>query len=141
MCRQINGTDGGVSEHLVGEKGIASGLQPKDRQVFPEGCPEYPHDKERDYVQEHIDLLHGILKGKPVNEAQSVATSTAIAILGRTAAYTGKKIEWKHMMDPDPKVHKPEIYNLTLSPTADDFEKGTVKAPPDEVFPLPGKPA
>ncbi|MBI4602805.1 MAG: Gfo/Idh/MocA family oxidoreductase [Planctomycetes bacterium] len=140
MCRQVNGTDGGVYEHLVGEKGIARGLKPKDGQVFPQGCPEYPHDREKDYVQEHIDLLHGITKGAYVNEAEQVATSTAIAVMGRISAYTGKRIEWKHMMDPDPKVHKPEVYGLTMRPTAADFETGEVKAPPDDVVPLPGQP-
>jgi predicted dehydrogenase len=138
MCRQISGTDGGVSEHFVGEKGIARDLKPKDTQVFPQGCPEYPHPEERDYVQEHIDLLHGITKGVYINEAEQVAISTAIAVMGRIAAYTGKRIEWKHMMDPDPKVHKPEIYDLTLSPTAADFETGKVTAPEDGDFALPG---
>jgi predicted dehydrogenase len=135
MCRQINGTDGGVYEHLVGETGVARGLQPKDKNVFPEGCPV----EGGDYVQEHIDLLFGILKGKPLNEAQNVATSTATAIMGRMSAYTGKRIEWKHILDPD--GGKPDLYNFTMTPTAMDFEKGTVKAPPDDVFPLPGQPA
>ena len=134
MCRQINDTDGGVYEHLVGETGIARDLRPNDAQVFPPGCPV----EGGDYVQEHIDLLWGILKGAPVNEAENVATSTATAIMGRIAAYTGKKIEWKHIMDPD--GGRPDLYNLTLVPTALDFEKGTVKAPPDDVYPLPGKP-
>jgi len=137
MCRQINGTDGGVTEHLVGERGVARGLKPKDPKVFPDGCPESGND----YVQEHIDLLWSILKGQPINEAHNVATSTATAIMGRIAAYTGKKIEWKHLMDPDPKVHRPELFGLTLSPTALDFEKGTVKAPEEDVFPRPGSPS
>jgi myo-inositol 2-dehydrogenase/D-chiro-inositol 1-dehydrogenase len=139
MCRQIDGTGGDVSEHLVGEKGVAHGLKPKDTQVFPEGCPEYTQDKERDYVQEHIDLLWHISKGHHINEAHNVATSTAIAIMGRISAYTGKKVHWKEMMEPSPEAHKPEFFNLAMSPSAEDFEKGTVKAPPDDVFPLPGR--
>jgi len=135
MCRQINGTDGGVFEHLVGETGIASigRLKPKDRNVFPEGIPEQGGD----YVQEHIDLLWSIMKGEPINEAYNVATSTATAIMGRISDYTGKRVDWKHLMDPN--GGRPEIYNLTLSPTPEDFEKGSVKAPPDDVFPIPGK--
>jgi predicted dehydrogenase len=138
MCRQLTGTDGGVSEHLVGEKGIARDLKPKDPQVFPAGCPEYPHQQQRDYVQEHIGLLHGITKGAYINEGEQVAISTAIAVMGRISAYTGKKIEWKHMMDPDPGVHKPEIYDLTLRPTAADFESGNVKAPEEGEIAIPG---
>jgi len=67
-----------------------------------------------------------------------VAVSTAIAVMGRISAYTGKRIEWKHMMAPDPKVHKPESYNLTLRPTPEDFETGNVKAPDDGDFAFPG---
>jgi hypothetical protein len=91
-----------------------------------------------DYVQEHIDLQWSIVKGQPINEAYNVATSTATAILGRTSAYTGRKIAWADIMGPD--GGKPELYNLTLKPTAEDFEKGEVEAPPDDVFPRPGRP-
>ena len=35
---------------------------------------------------------------------------------------------------------KPDLYNFTMHPTALDFETGNVKAPPDDVYPLPGKP-
>ena len=31
-------------------------------------------------------------------------------------------------------------YNLTLKPTAEDFEKGTVEIPPENVIPHPGQP-
>jgi len=138
MCRQITGTDGGVREHLVGEKGVARDLKPKDAAVFPAGCPEYPHDRERDYVQEHIGLLHAITQGAYINEAAQVATSTAIAVMGRISAYTGKRVEWKQMMDPNPSVHKSEFYDLTLRPTALDFESGAVEAPAEGDIELPG---
>jgi hypothetical protein len=32
----------------------------------------------------------------------------------------------------------PEIYNLTLKPTAEDFESGKVVAPKDDVIAIPG---
>jgi len=131
MCRQINGTDGGVSEHLVGEKGVAPFLQSKDKAVFAPGCPESGGD----YVQEHIDLLYGILKNDLVNEGRNVAISTGIAVMGRIACYTGKKVDWRQMMEQGGKY-----YNLAMKPSAEDFEKGEVKAPADDVFPLPGQP-
>ncbi|MBN1441663.1 MAG: Gfo/Idh/MocA family oxidoreductase [Planctomycetes bacterium] len=130
MCRQINGTDGGVYEHLVGEKDIAQNKKPSDPQVFPEGCPFDGNP----YVQEHIDLLWGILKEDPINEAYNVATSTMTAIMGRIATYTGKRVEWKDLVEPGGAY-----YDLTLKPTALDFEKGEVVAPPDDVFPIPGR--
>jgi len=131
MCRQINGTDGGVYEHLLGEKGKVPFIGSKDKAVFLEGCPESGGD----YVQEHIDLLYGIQKGKLENEARNVATSTGIAIMGRIACYTGKKVEWSQLMEQGGKY-----YDLTLKPSAEDFERGEVKAPADDVIQLPGQP-
>ena len=84
-------------------------------------------------------MLYYVNKGRPVNQARAVAESTATAIMGRTSAYTGQQVSWKEMME-DPGVN-PKCYNLTLRPTAEDFEKGTVEIPPENVVPAPGQKA
>jgi hypothetical protein len=38
----------------------------------------------------------------------------------------------------DPKAN-PKLYNLMLKPTAEDFDKGTVEIPKENVVPLPGR--
>ena len=123
MCRQINGTDGGVWEDFV--------YSPSDKKVNVPDFPEFGGA----YVQEHVDLLNSIFEGKPLNEARNVAESTLTAIMGRIATYTGKLIKWSDMMENKDS----ELYNLTLKPTAEDFEKGPVTAPPDDVAAIPGK--
>ena len=137
-CRQINGTYGRVSEFFTGTDGATWGSGPgkKDGEKFareiqvPEiTCLESP------YVQEHVDLLDGILKGKPLNEASNVATSTLSGIMGRISAYTGQLIRWKDLAE----NKESPWYNLTLKPTALDFENGDVTAPADDVCPIPGK--
>jgi predicted dehydrogenase len=131
MCRQINGTDGGVQEFFIGTEGQTmggGGLKGKD--VKP---PDFP-DRNA-YVQEHVDLLESILKNEPLNEARNVAESTLTAIMGRIATYTGKLVRWKDLTE---NTGSP-WYNLTLSPTAADFETGEVVAPPDDVVPVPGR--
>jgi len=40
----------------------------------------------------------------------------------------------------DPGIN-PKCYNLTLKPTAEDFEKGTVEIPQENVVPAPGQKA
>jgi predicted dehydrogenase len=133
MCRQINGTDGGVREFFAGTEGETwggGGLKSNKNIKVPD-FPEHGGP----YVQEHVDLLNSIIEGKPLNEARNVAESTLTAIMGRTAAYTGKTIRWSDMME---KEDTP-WYNLTLKPTAEDFEKGPVTAPPDDVAPIPGR--
>ena len=83
----------------------------------------------------HCALIRGILDGKPVNEAAAVAESTMTAIMGRISAYTGQLVRWQDLMT---KEDSP-LYNLTLGPPAEDFEKGDVTAPADDVVAVPGQ--
>ncbi len=54
------------------------------------------------YVQEHIDLQASITgKGPYLNEGIQVAESTFTAIMGRMAAYEGKKLKWEEALNRD----------------------------------------
>ena len=53
------------------------------------------------YVQEHMHLVHAIRTGNYVNEAEQTAISTLTAIMGRTAAYTGRAITWDEIFKSD----------------------------------------
>ncbi len=132
MCRQINGTDGSVREFFRGTQGETwggGGLKAaKDVQV-----PEF--EDRNPYVQEHVNLLRSIMEGNPINEAHNVATSTLTAIMSRISAYTGKLVRWKDVVENESSPY----YNLTLKPTPEDFEKGEVVAPPDEIAAVPGR--
>ena len=47
------------------------------------------------YQAEHDTLFGAIRKGEVVNDGDWMATSTMLAILGRTAAYTGQRVTWE----------------------------------------------
>ncbi len=133
MCRQINGTDGRVSEYFTGTNGTTwgnGGLNMINKKEIT--VPDF--EERNPYVQEHVNLVRGILAGKPINEAKNVAEATLAAIMGRIATYTGKLVRWKDVVE---NANTP-WYNITCSPSAEDFEKGPVKAPADEVAPIPG---
>jgi predicted dehydrogenase len=135
MCRQVNGCDGGVREFFRGTRGETLGggglkLTRKRREIEVPDFPEHGGP----YVQEHVDLLNSILAGKPLNEARNVAESNLTAIMGRISAYTGKLIKWSDLTENKDSPW----YNLTLKPTAEDFEKGEVVAPPDDIAAVPG---
>lgn len=51
------------------------------------------------YQQEHDELFAAIRQGKSINQGEEVANSSMIAILGRMAAYTGKKITWEEALN------------------------------------------
>ncbi|MBX3242539.1 MAG: Gfo/Idh/MocA family oxidoreductase [Chitinophagaceae bacterium] len=63
------------------------------------------------YQAEHDELFAAIRKGKSVNQGIEVANSSMIAILGRMAAYTGKRISWEEALNsteqlgPDPSSY------------------------------------
>jgi len=124
MCRHWNNTPGNVSEALVGTKGRAMSTSGR---CSIDGAEKWRSDPQQrnPYVQEHMDLLESIREGKPLNEAQQIAESTLVAIMGREAAYTGKAISWD------------EILNSNLSLMPEKLELGPLPVRP---IPVPGKP-
>jgi myo-inositol 2-dehydrogenase / D-chiro-inositol 1-dehydrogenase len=135
MCRQVSGCYEKVGEFFVGTEGSAfGGGKIRSDKLSTITIPEFKTHA-NGQVQEHIDLLNSIVKGQPLNEARNVAESTLTAIMGRISCYTGQLVRWSDLTS---NTESP-WYNLKLSPTAMDFEKGTVVAPKDDVFPVPGE--
>ncbi len=135
MCRQINGCYKRVSEFFTGSMGTTWGTGngikkfPKKVTIPKIECVSNP------YVQEHIDLIKGIIDGKPLNEANNVAESTLTAIMGRISAYTGKPVRWRELTD---EMFGSPWYSMKMKPTPEDFENNTVKAPPEKPS-IPGR--
>ena len=111
MCRQIDNCANGTGEIIVGTKGYTNcmntiwNLDGSVKWKF-----EYPKDddgkpgtqlKIPPYVQEHMHLVHAIRTGNYVNDAEYTALSNLTAIMGREAAYTGKKIVWDEIFKSD----------------------------------------
>lgn len=105
MCRQIDGCAEDVSEYVVGSEGYTNcqnTIYDRDGKVvwiYQEEGQEPGKTKTDPYKQEHVDLVTAIRSNKPVNEAENVAKSTLTAIMGRTAAYTGKEVTWDQIME------------------------------------------
>lgn len=134
MCRQIAGTYTRNREVLTGTIGQTFGSGPGKEGFAKEvRLPDIPNVG-NPYVQEHVDLIQSIKDKKPLNEAANVGTSTMTGIMGRISAYSGQLVRWKDLM----VNGQSPWYNLTLTPTALDFETGNVTAPPDDIVPVPG---
>lgn len=105
MCRQIDGCTNDVSEYVVGSEGYTNcknTIYDRDGKVvwmYQEEGLEPGASKVDPYKQEHVDFVTSIRTSKPLNEAENVAKSTLTAILGRTAAYTGKEVTWDQIME------------------------------------------
>jgi len=137
MCRQVSGCWNWVGHDLVYEKGHTNGSNgPVPRKSpWPDDLPV----AKSGHLQEQVNVLYYVLKGKPLEQARAVAESSAAAVLGRISAYTGQLVAWRDMMV-DPKA-KPAIYNETLKPTAEDFETDSVVIPKEGEIAIPGTPA
>src|SRR5262249_30739999 len=92
FCQHIPGADN-VSETVIGTKGKC-----QVNEYMINGERVLQQRDNAPYVQEHTDLVASIKAGKPLNELRQVAESTLTAILGRTAAYTGKVVTWDEML-------------------------------------------
>jgi len=132
QCCQISGNYGRIGEYFRGTEGeVFGGGKVTGKQV---SIPEIKTDNEDSTVQEMVDLIRGVKTDKPLNTTLSVAESTATAVLGRIAAYTGKMVRWRDLM----VDAKSPFYNLQVGPDPRDFERGMVQMPPEGVVPLPG---
>ena len=94
MCRQIDGTQGNVSERVVGTKGMSNcaGI------IEGENAWRYRGKRSNAYVQEHADLIASIRKGQPLNEGKRIAESTLCAIMGRESAYSRQQFKTSWFM-------------------------------------------
>jgi predicted dehydrogenase len=119
MCREIDNCANNTGEFIMGTEGYTNcintiwNLDGSVKWKF-----EYPKDENGNemntikippYVQEHMHLVHAIRTGQYVNEAEATAYSTLTAIMGRTSAYTGKKITWEEIFKSDMDLGPKEI--------------------------------
>jgi len=136
MCRQIDSCANGTGELVMGTRGYTNcqntiwNLDGSVKWKF-----DYPNDENGNpmnqvkippYVQEHMHLVMAIRQNLYVNQAEETALSTLTAIMGRTAAYTGRMVTWDEIFKS----------NMDLGPSKMDL------GPFDMQFevPLPGTP-
>jgi len=111
MCRQINGCANNVSEWIRGTKGQTNCANKifdlAGNQIYEFLYPANAEGKPQridPYRQSHVDLITCIRQNIPVNEAEGIAVSCMVAIMGRVSAYTGKEVTWDEMMNSDMKL-------------------------------------
>ncbi len=130
-ARQIDGCDNNVSESVMGTKGVLytdGGMRIEN--YMGEIIWKYDYEAnpvKNAYDQEHVHLVESIRLNKKINQAEALANSTMVAILGREAAYSGKAITWDEIMASDLR-YGPKEY--AMGPLPDYFEG---------VAPLPGR--
>ena len=125
-CRQQDGCSARVDETVLGSNGQAEVL--RGDIVDRDGKRKWRFKGEQPsmYRVEHEEMFSSIRKGKPINNGEYMCNSTAIALMGRMAGYTGQTVTWDQLMNSTER----------LGPT--EYAWGDV---PTEVVAIPGKTA
>ncbi len=97
--RQTPGCDNENADFIVGTKGtcIING----DR-VMITGENRWRFNKDEDnnmYVNEHVLMYEALRKGQPVYDGDWMCHSTFLGLMGRNAAYTGKRLTWDQIVN------------------------------------------
>jgi len=122
-CRHWANTPNQVKDYILGTKGMAD--------VFGNaitGANKWryrsPKTKKGDMYQiEHDEMFAAIRAGKPINNGEKAASSTLLALMGRTAAYTGQVITPEKILNSKEDLSPPK------------YEFGPLAMPP---VPVPG---
>jgi len=111
-CRQQNNCWRDVNEYVMGTEGRANVFQHAIT-----GKHEWRYDgPQRDmYQNEHDAMFAAIRAGKPINNGEYMCKSTLMALQGRMAAYTGKRITWDQAWNSQ-EVLMPDDVSLDMPP-------------------------
>lgn len=100
-CRQWESCATDVSDYVWGTKGMAN-IQ--EHQITPRDGKKWRYRGEGPddmYQNEHNALFKSIRDGAPINNGEYMCNSTLMAIMGRLAAYSGKVITRKELLESD----------------------------------------
>jgi predicted dehydrogenase len=116
-CRQMAGCASNLSVQAYGTRGTAD-LSEKRFEFRGEKPWVRPGKDNNFYQTEHDELFASIRRGTPINNGDYMARSTLIAIMGRMAAYTGKKITWEMALNSKEDLTPPKYDWTSLSEPA-----------------------
>ncbi len=126
-CRQMPNCQSDVNDHIIGTLGQAHLMRHRIER-YDGKTWEFEGESKDPYQVEHDELFASIRAGKPFNNIEESAHSTALSIFAREAAYTGQRLTWKQFIasqmslapkeyawgpNPVPPVPMPGVYRLT----------------------------
>ena len=104
FCRQMAGCMSDVDDYVIGTKASAKVLR---KEISDESGVIWKFGKQKTpgmYDVEHQHLFKSIRDGKPINDGKYMSYSTLLAIMGREASYTGKKIRWSELIKSEKRL-------------------------------------
>jgi predicted dehydrogenase len=99
FSRQLDGCSNVNKVEIAGTRGSAHIGGATGHEIMGDQPWSYQGKRNDMYQTEHDELFASIRSGKPINNGESMAHSTMLAILGRMAAYTGQTISWEDALN------------------------------------------
>ncbi len=110
FSRQQANTDTSYLVESLGTQGRAMvDCSKRVHEIYGTNSWKYSGPANSMYQTEHNELFASIRGGKAMNDGEWMTNSTLLAIMGRMAAYTGKKITWEQALNSTEKL-SPEAY-------------------------------
>ncbi len=103
-CRQQNGTDVDVTDHVYGTKGYVDVMAHRQFDLNGNQVWRYKGPNANMYQVEHNEMFAAIRAGEPINNGEYMAKSTLMAIAGRESAYSGKTITLDSVLNSETKL-------------------------------------
>ncbi len=94
-CRQQDGCHRDVNEYVIGTEGRANVFQ---HQITGKNEWKYGGKIADMYQNEHDEMFAALHAGKRIDNGDYMCKSTLMALLGRMAAYTGKRVTWEQAL-------------------------------------------
>ncbi len=129
FCRQQAGCVNRNTVDIAGSLGNANMVIGRKYEITGKNPWKYEGKKNNMYQTEHDEFFESIRNAKPMNDGESMANSTMLAILGRMVAYSGQSITWEDAINSN-HILAPEInkYAWDLEwPTAPVARPGSTK--------------
>jgi len=138
--RHMDGCANPFGTRLVGTEGeisVGNKIKRWDGKPVSEDLAAIEGRHDNGLIMEHADFLSGLLSGNFVNEGEQVAMSTATCIIGTLAAYSGRLVRMRDILENE----RSEFFNgWNAAFTAKQFEEtNDVPMPREGVAIVPGK--
>ena len=118
FSRQQPNCENSYKAEIFGSDGIARAFASGEHSIRGRRNWDYEGEENQMYQTQHDELFASIRSGMPINDGEFMAKSTLIGIMGRMAAYTGRKVTYEMALNSSEALG-PEINDWSMVPDAD----------------------
>ncbi len=103
-CRSHPGCYNENADYIIGSEGTCTIGRGRSPVIHGPKPWTYDGPPANMYQTEHDELMASIRAGKPINDANRMAQTTLMAIMGRMAAYSGQEVTWEQALQSQQKL-------------------------------------